>query len=83
MWHKFTYWSIVPYLIFYPLQEIAKLRNKSHSSVSVYSSYDSELLDSRLDIALDDLRGKSEDDIADFKAQIDAVYKNKVWMWGS
>ncbi len=39
-------------------------------------------LDGRLDIALDDLREKSEGDIADYKVLVEAVYRDKVCEYG-
>ncbi len=60
-------------------QELSGLRDKLSLSVSGVVETDFQAqLDHRLEIAIDELRDKSEADIADYKIQIDSAYKDKV-----
>lgn len=50
-------------------------------SVSASMTYESDIqghYDSRLEGAIDELRERSDFDLADFKQQIEAVYQDKV-----
>ncbi len=67
----------IPY--FHCAQELAGLRTKlSMSATGVFETDFQAQLDHRLEIAIDELRDKSEADIADYKSQMDSAYKEKV-----
>ncbi|XP_064390888.1 lamin-B2-like [Halichondria panicea] len=59
-------------------EELSGLRNKLSWSVSTPDTDFQAQLDHRLEIAIDELRDKSEADIADYKIQIDSAYKDKI-----
>ncbi len=64
---------------FHCAQELAGLRTKlSMSATGVFETDFQAQLDHRLEIAIDELRDKSEADIADYKSQMDSAYKDKV-----
>ena len=41
------------------------------------------MLDSRLEAAIEELREKSEMEIAQYKLEVEAAYKDKVWRYPS
>ena len=63
-----------------PQQELASLRQKLSATVSGTLEVDlATQLDSRLEGAIDELREKSELEIAQYKMEIEESYRDKVW----
>ena len=60
------------------LQEVASLHAKLEST-SIESVDIGHILDSRLEAAIEELREKSEMEIAQYKLEVEAAYKDKVW----
>ncbi len=61
------------------VQELISLRNKLAISVSGTVETDfAGQLEGRLESAIEELREKSDNDIAQYKAEIEEAYKNKV-----
>jgi len=72
---------MVPFLLFllFNCQELASLRQKLNLTLS--GNVEVELasqIDSRLEVALDELREKSEMEIAQFKQEMEESYRDKV-----
>ena len=61
-----------------PLQELTSLQTKLENT-SVESVDLGHILDSRLEAAIEELREKSEMEIAQYKLEVEAAYKDKVW----
>ena len=59
------------------LQELASLHSKLEKT-TVESVDLGHLLDSRLEAAIEELRDKSETEIAQYKLEVEATYKDKV-----
>ena len=62
-----------------PPQELAGLQAKVEST-SVESVDIGHILDSRLEAAIEELREKSEMEISQYKLEVEAAYKDKVWL---
>ena len=63
----------------FPCQELASLRQKLNLTLSGNVEVDlATQIDSRLEVALDELREKSEMEIAQFKQEMEDSYRDKV-----